>query len=124
MVGHGRWREMLIVALVLVAGAGWGTAASVGRTPTGVPVLVAKAIDAAFPGAVIKGVEAELEEGVELCVVLLQQGGRAIEVEVARDGSIAEVESVLALAEVPDGVAEAIRTRTQGGEIILIERLT
>ena len=100
-----------------------GTAlASGAAVPVDLPDAVAKAVKAAFPKAVISGVELENEGGVTLYVVRLDHGDLTVDIEVAADGVIGEVETEMGIEDVPDYVAAAVREATGGGTIALIEK--
>ena len=52
--------------------------------------------------------------------VNLRDNGNRIEVEVAPDGSIGEIEAVVDFEEVPESVAERIHRAARGGRIIRV----
>ena len=82
----------------------------------------AKAVKEAFPNATIEKVEAEEEDGVKLFEVDLKDGEAEVDVSVAADGMIVEIEMVVALKDVPEAAAAAIKKAAEGGEIQKIEK--
>jgi hypothetical protein len=86
------------------------------------PPAVAKAVKEAFPEATVTSFGRERERGVMYYEVSLRDHGNRIEVEVAPDGSIGEIEAVVDMADVPAGVTDQIRRATRGGRILRVEK--
>ncbi len=80
------------------------------------------AIMAAFPAAIVKDVEAELELSLEIFEVELEQDGQKLEVEVTPDGIIVEVETSIESTQLPKAVAEAISEAAGGARILKLEK--
>jgi hypothetical protein len=81
------------------------------------PEAAAKAIKAAFPDATIDEVEIDNEDGMKLFEVELKQGKAEIEVSVAPDGTIVEIETEVALKDVPAAAAAVISKAAEGAQI-------
>ena len=87
------------------------------------PSAAARAVAAAFPKAKVAEVEVENEDGVKLYEVELEQGGKELEVKVSPTGTIVEVESEIALGDVPKAVAAAIAKAAGGGKVVEVEKV-
>jgi hypothetical protein len=81
------------------------------------PAAAADALLAAFPGAVIGEVDLDDEDGLELFEVELKQGDAEIDVKLAPDGTIVEIEQVVAIEAVPAAAATVIQDAAAGGTI-------
>lgn len=89
----------------------------------GVPEGIVAAIKAAFPRAVITEIEEENEEGVTVYEAAIIQDGQDMEVKVSRDGALIEVESAIAVKDVPPAALAAIRKAAGTGTIAKVERV-
>jgi uncharacterized membrane protein YkoI len=112
-----------IVVLVLAAAPAW--AGQQGRTqakPAKVvlPPAVAKAVQENCPGAVIDKMDVEKEAGIALYDIEFK-GGKG-EIEVAADGTVMDIATVVALKDVPKPAAEAIQKAAAGATVKQIER--
>jgi uncharacterized membrane protein YkoI len=87
------------------------------------PAAAAAAIKAAFPDAEIEEVEVEEENGLTLYEVELEQGDVEMEVEVDADGTLAEIETEIALKDVPEAVLQAIQAADADAKIEEIEKV-
>lgn len=98
-------RRSLIALLLLAAPA---YAEEPGRCPASVTASVAKA----FPRGTISACKPEHEHGKDLFEVkLTQPGGDRLEVDVAADGTILQVEEPIAVDALPGAVRKAFATR-------------
>jgi len=88
----------------------------------GLPPAAADAVKAEFPGAVVGEMEQETEDGVAVYEVELTRGGKEMEVTVTADGTIVEVETEIAQADLPKAVAAAIAKAAGGAKLTEIER--
>jgi hypothetical protein len=107
----------LVVGLLLVAPsvrADWGK-------PT-VPAIVRQAIDKAFPKAKIKDVEREDENGVAFYSLEIKWQHRELDVEVAADGALGEVEERIEREAVPAAVLLKMDELVGKGKLRGIER--
>ncbi len=80
------------------------------------PPAVKAALNALYPKAEIEEVEVE-KEGLKVYEVELEQNGREIEVMLAKDGTLVEVETEMALQGLPEAVAKAITKAAKGATI-------
>lgn len=75
-----------------------------------------------FPGATVLGYGEETEGDVAFYEVSLELGDRQVEVEVTADGSVGEIETVVAADSLPQPVQASVRRLTSGGIVQEIER--
>jgi len=80
------------------------------------PAAVRKALQSLYPGATPEEVKSEME-GMRVYEVELEQGERKFEVTLAPNGTVLEVETQVALEELPDPVKAALRRAAGGAEI-------
>ena len=112
-----------IVILILAAAPAW--AGQQGRTqakPAKVelPPAVAKAVQENCPGAVIDKMDVEKEGGIALYDIEFKAGKG--EIEVAADGTVMDIATVVALKDVPKPAADAIQKAAAGATVKQIER--
>jgi hypothetical protein len=81
------------------------------------PEAAAKAIKEAFPNAAIAKVKAEDEDGMKLFAVELKQDKAETEVKVTADGMIVEVETEVALKDIPEAAQAVISTAAKDAQI-------
>ena len=86
------------------------------------PQAVVRTIQERFPDAKVTGFGKEREQGVRYYEVNLCQGESKIEVEVAPDGNIGEIESKVSFNELSADDQTKIRKGTHGGRIIRVEK--
>ena len=98
--------------------------AQAAKKDVALPEAARKTIEAEFSGAKILSVERERERGVVYFEVELKtyQGG-TIEVEVTADGKLGEIETEIALADLPEEVAAKVRQVTARATVKEIERI-
>lgn len=109
-----------LAAVVLMAGVTYAEEGC--KAKVELPEAAAKAIKDAFPEAAITGVEAEDEDGMKVFEVELKVGAGEVTVSVAPCGTILEVETVVAIKDVPKAAAEAIQKAAEGAQIKGIEK--
>ncbi|MHC4808603.1 MAG: hypothetical protein ACYTBX_20400 [Planctomycetota bacterium] len=109
------------VALLVFVFAGKGGAAEHGKIKH-LPAPIAQTIKEKFPGATVVGFVMEREPGVRYYEVNLRRGEDRIEVEVAPDGSIGEIESRVALEGLPEAHQARIREAVGRGKIHRVEK--
>lgn len=81
----------------------------------------AAAVQRLFPAGSIVGLGHEREGGVLFYEVVVRDGGETVEIEVTPSGAVGEIETEVALADLPPSVREKIVAVT-GGRIGEIER--
>lgn len=81
-----------------------------------VPPEVKAALDALYPNAEIEEVEVE-KEGLKVYEVELEQNDQEVEVTLAPDGTLVEVETVMTVQGLPEAVAKAIEKAAEGATI-------
>jgi uncharacterized membrane protein YkoI len=82
-----------------------------------VPGPIMKAITTRFPGAKLKSVEKELEDGKVVFDVELSHDGRKYEMDIKEDGTIIEIEKEVAAKDLPEAVTKALETRYPKAQI-------
>ncbi len=83
------------------------------------PAAVLTALDANCPGAEIDKIDVEDEAGVKLYDIELKAGG---EIEVAEDGTVLEVATIVPLTDVPEAAAAMIRQAAGTKDVREVER--
>ncbi|MAE64500.1 MAG: hypothetical protein CMJ18_09545 [Phycisphaeraceae bacterium] len=86
------------------------------------PEPVKRAIRANFPGATVIGHERDRENGVRFHDIALRYRGGRLDVEIARDGSIGEIEGRTTLDELPPSVRSVLLGAITIDQIVRIER--
>jgi uncharacterized membrane protein YkoI len=84
------------------------------------PPAVAKTLLENCPGAEIDKIDVEKEAGIVLYDIEFKAGKG--EIEVARDGTVMDVATIIALKDIPELAAEAIRKAAAGAAVTQIER--
>ncbi len=84
------------------------------------PAAVLKAVDANCPGAEIDKFDIEDEGGVKLYDIEFKAGRG--EIEVAEDGTVIDVATIVRLEDVPEAAAAFIRKAAGTGQVREIER--
>jgi uncharacterized membrane protein YkoI len=118
-----RWllMGMAVIALALMGAATLpadeGCKKEEAKAKVELPEAAAKAIKDAFPLATIAKVKAEDEDGMKMFEVELKQDKAEIEVTVAPDGTIVEIETEVALKDVPEAARAAISKAADGAQI-------
>jgi uncharacterized membrane protein YkoI len=87
------------------------------------PSAAAEAIKTAFPEAKIEKVKVEEEDGVTLYEVELEKGDVEMEVEVAPDGTLVEIETEIALKDVPEAALQAIQAADPDAKIEEVQKI-
>src|SRR5262249_8922638 len=98
--------------LAAVAGAGRGEGAP-GQGPAKGP----SAGEARFPGAELTSVEKETEEGKVVYDIELKHHGRKYEMDIHEDGTVIEIEKVVAAKDVPQAVTKGVLAKYPGARI-------
>jgi hypothetical protein len=113
------YQIMLVLGFI---GAATLAAASQSKTEKTVafPEAVAQAVKAHFPGAEIKAAEVEKEAGINFYDIEFTAGRG--EIEVAEDGTVMDISTIITMKELPKAAAEAIQTAASGATIRQIER--
>ena len=105
-------KQMLVVAVIT---GGWltlavGSHAADEKVPLDkVPAKISAAINGRFPGAELKSVEKENEDGKIMWDVELTQKGRKYEMDIKDDGTIIEIEKGVAEKDFPAACAAAVK---------------
>ncbi len=84
------------------------------------PAAVAEAIKVNVPDAEIDFVEAVVEEGITLYDIEFKADRG--EIEVAEDGTVIDVATVITMEELPEAAARVIREHTEGATIKRLEK--
>jgi uncharacterized membrane protein YkoI len=88
------------------------------------PSAAAEAIKAAFPNAKVEEVELEKECGLDVYEVELKlEDESEVEVEIAPDGTIVEIETEIAMKDVPVPAAEVIQAADADAKIEEVQKI-
>lgn len=85
------------------------------------PPAVKAALDVLYPDAEIEEAEVE-KESLKVYEVELEHNGREVELTIAPDGTILEVETEIPLEDLPEAVAQAIAQAAQGATIKEVDK--
>jgi hypothetical protein len=121
--GMARWEIVVRLALALMMG---GTARAVAQEggesgkSRRLPAPVSQAIQTNRPGAEIDKLDVETEHGISFYDIEFKadQG----EMDIAEDGTVLDVGTVIDMKDVPEPVAAAIRAASKGRAIKRVER--
>jgi len=114
---------LFAVALVLAPAAAveWGAAQEAGEAEeVELPPAVAEAVLAHRPRATIAKMTVEKLDGLKLYDLEFDEDEG--EMEVAEDGTIMDISTVVHLEDLPPAAAEAIRKAAAGAEIVWVEK--
>ena len=123
---HTNWILLgFVVALALALTVSTGWAKQEGKekgekAEVELPAAVVKAIKANFPNAQIDIVEVAKEAGITLYDIEFKAGKG--EIEVAQDGTVIDVATIITMKDLPKAAAEAIRKAAEGAIIKQIEK--
>jgi uncharacterized membrane protein YkoI len=114
---------MSMVVLVLAASPAWagpqgGEQAKQAKVE--LPPVVAKVVQANCPGAEIDKIDMEKEAGIVLYDIEFKAGKG--EIEVAADGTVMDIATIIAMKDVPKPAAEAIQKAAAGASVGQVER--
>jgi uncharacterized membrane protein YkoI len=84
------------------------------------PAAVAKVVKENRPNAEIDKVEVEKEAGITLYDIEFKAGQG--EIEVAQDGTVMDIATIISMKDLPKGAAEAILKAGEGAEIKELEK--
>jgi len=109
--------ELLYIAIVVCAIACAATYAGKCKLSKPCPSLAAKAaIDALYPNAKIEKMDMG-KESLKVFEVELEQNGQELEVTLALDGTLMEVETEMIAQQLPEAVAKAIEAAAEGATV-------
>ena len=95
-----------------------------GEIPLGeVPRAVLEAVKAKFPVAELKKAETETEDDATIFEVALELEETNVEVALTPEGTILEIETEIAAADLPEAVSEAIRAKYPAATPKKVERV-
>jgi hypothetical protein len=115
--------SMVVLALVLGASPVWAGQKAQEPAKKGtveLPPAVAQAVKDNCPGAEIDTIDVEKEAGITLYDIEFKAG--LGEIEVAEDGTVMDIGTIIAMNDIPKSAAEAIRTAAGGATIKQIEK--
>jgi hypothetical protein len=114
---------VVVLALALAVSAGWANQEGKEqgkKAKVELPAAVVKAIKDNVPNAEIDIAEVEKEAGIALYDIEFKAGRG--EIEVAEDGTIMDIATIVALKDIPKLAAEAIRRAAAGATIQQVEK--
>jgi hypothetical protein len=81
------------------------------------PAAVSKAVKAKFPRGVLKDASKEVEKGKTIYEVALRDAGRNIDISLKDDGTIVEIETQIAAADLPRAVVDGLKAKYPNGKV-------
>jgi hypothetical protein len=120
------WMRLTFVftlALVLTASSGWARQEGqehAKKANVELPAAVAKAIKDNVPNAEIDRAEVEKEAGINLYDIEFKAGRG--EIEIAEDGTVMDLATIVAIKDTPRPAAEAIQKAAGGAKIQQVEK--
>jgi hypothetical protein len=125
MAQHARgWYVMAmrnLTMLVLTVSLGASFAHADGKKPSACPSVVIASVDKAFPGSKITACKPEKDQ---FEVKLTKKAGGAIEVDIASDGKLLQIEEPVAVDKVPDVVTKAFTAKYPKANVKRAEKQT
>jgi hypothetical protein len=88
------------------------------------PPAVEKTVQAQSKGATIKSFTLETEDGLTSYEAAMVVNGHGRDIEIAKDGTLLEVEDEVALNTLPGAVQSALTAKAAGAKIVKIESIT
>lgn len=79
-----------------------------------------KAIETRFPDATVKAVYGKLGNRYEITV---QEGDEVSDIQIRHDGTIIEIETLIAATDLPEPVRNTVNERSKGAELIKVEKV-
>jgi hypothetical protein len=116
MTTHLRWTVVLVTAIVVAAPAARAFAQGKAESQRSrLPAAVARVVDASQPGAEIDKLEVEKEEGITVYDFEFKAGRG--EMDVAEDGTVLDVSTLVQMKDVPEAAAAVIQRAARGTTI-------
>lgn len=114
-----------VAGLIMLCVASTSAAAQEKRLKkTDLPAAVQRAAEEQSKGATVRGYSSETENGQLEYEVAMTVNGRGRDVSFAADGSILEIEQVVALDSLPAAVRTGLKQKVGTGRITKVESLT
>jgi len=88
------------------------------------PPAVVKTLDGETKGATVKGFSTERENGKKVYEAETTINGHTRDIQVAKNGTLNEVEEEVAFESLPDGVKRGLTAKAAGAKITKVESLT
>jgi hypothetical protein len=107
----------LLVAGFTCAGIAGAKAESETKPAPDVEAKITAAVKAEYPGATIKKVKGETEDGISFYEAKFTSNGKKLEADVMADGTILETEERADIETFPSAAAQAIKAGSDGGKI-------
>ncbi len=118
---HLSWGRAATAAVFTVC---LGAAAEKKIERSALPAAVQKTADAQAQGATVKGYSVDRENGETLYEAEMIVDGHSRDIEIAKDGTLREVEEEVSLQALPVTVQQALSNRANGAKITKVESLT
>lgn len=116
-------KAIALAALAVPALTGCGRMIVVGEEQIpGLSPAAAAAVEKRYSGMLWTKTERERARGMVIHEVELRHGGKEVEVEVAPDGTIMEIETKVSLADVPEAAAEVVREFARFAIMLKLEK--
>ena len=89
-----------------------------------VPAAAQQTLKQHAPETAIQKIEKDDEDGKISYEFQIVQGGKKSEITVTPDGKLLSTEEIVALADVPAAVRQALETQATGGKMGIVEKVT
>ncbi len=109
-------KNFRLLYIVMVVGVITCVVTYAGKDEQNLPLAVRTVLEALYPNAEIEETEVE-KEGLKIYEVELEQNGQEVEVALAPDGTLLEVETEMTVQDLPEAVAKAIAEAAEGATI-------
>lgn len=108
-----------VAIAMLTSSAAWAVEKKIDRSA--LPPAVEKTVEIQSQGATIKGFVTDTENGKTTYEVEMTFNGHGKDIEIAKDGSVLEVEEEVALESLPAAAKSALEKRAAGGKVVKVE---
>lgn len=116
--------EILVMGAVLGLVPALALAADKKLSREQVPAHVLATADRETQGATVKGYLTEREDGRKVYEVETIVNGHTRDLQIAKDGTLNEVEEEVALSALPSSVQAGLKAKAKGAEVVKVESLT
>jgi len=114
-------KNLKLVYIVLVVGVITCVVTYAAKGEQNLPLAVKSAVNADYPNPEIEEAKVE-KEGLKIYEVKLEQNDQEIEVMLAPDGTLLEVETEMTVQAIPEAVAKAIEKAAEGATVKEVNR--
>ena len=118
------YRSVMKIAFSALVASSFTLSAETKIERSALPPSVQKTMQQQSQGATVKGYSMEHENGQTLYEAEMMVSGHSRDIEVAKDGTLMEVEEQVEMASLPPAVIKSLNARAAGATITKVESLT